>query len=123
MGMINGKAFLGMPGNPAAVFVTFTRFVGPVLDMLAGTKPADVPAFAVPSGFTYRKKADRREYVRATLGRDENGAMTAQRFERDGAALISSLIAAEGLVELEEERLGVEEGELIRFLPLTALLL
>ncbi len=38
MGTLEGTPFLGMPGNPAAVFVTFLRFVGPVLDMLAGAQ-------------------------------------------------------------------------------------
>lgn len=121
MGMIAGRAFLGMPGNPAAVFVTFTRFVGPVLDMLAGARPLRPQAFQIESAFDYRKKKDRREYVRATLQRDQEGRIQAQRFPRDGAALISSLIAAEGFVELEEDRVTVARGESVRFLPFASL--
>lgn len=121
MGMIKGRAFLGMPGNPAAVFVTFTRFVGPVLDMLAGARPMRPEAFRVTSAFDYKKKLDRREYVRARL-HVEDGLLTAQRFERDGAALISSLIAADGFVELEEDQLGVAKGDAVRFLPFASLI-
>ena len=73
------------------------------------------------SGFRYRKKAERREYVRVRLD-VVNGKLVAQRFEKDGAALISSLIASDGLVELEEDRLTVEPGENLPFLSFPALL-
>ncbi|OYU49643.1 MAG: molybdopterin molybdenumtransferase MoeA [Rhizobiales bacterium PAR1] len=121
MGTIAGKSFLGMPGNPAAVFVTFTRFVGPVLDLLAGATPNRPAALPVISGFRYRKKSERREYVRVRLEVIE-GRLVAQRFEKDGAALISSLIASDGLVELDEDRLSVEPGESLPFLSFPALL-
>ena len=122
MGTINQVPLLGMPGNPAAVFITFTRFVGPVLDMLAGAKPLRPRAFVVQSGFDYKKKADRREYVRVFFEQDASGVLTAQRFPKDGAALISSLIAADALVELEEERISVKAGDMINVLPINALL-
>lgn len=121
MGTIAGKSFFGMPGNPAAVFVTFTRFVGPVLDMLAGATPNRPLALPVISGFRYRKKAERREYVRVRL-EVVDGRLVAQRFEKDGAALISSLIASDGLAELDEDRLSVEPGESLPFLSFPALL-
>ena len=120
MGTIAGKSFLGMPGNPAAVFVTFTRFVGPVLDLLAGAKPDRPVAMPVIAGFDYRKKAERREYVRVRLD-IADGKPVAQRFEKDGAALISSLIASDGLVELEEDRTSVTAGDTLRFLSFAAL--
>jgi molybdopterin molybdotransferase len=121
MGTIAGKSFLGMPGNPAAVFVTFARFVGPVLDLLAGARPQRPLPMRVVAGFSYRKKADRREYVRVRLEPGLDGPV-ARRFEKDGAALISSLIRCDGLAELEEERIAVEPGEYLDFLPYASLL-
>jgi molybdopterin molybdotransferase len=122
MGTIAGTPFLGMPGNPAAVFVTFTRFVGPVLDMLAGARPLRPLPITVVSGFDYKKKKDRREYVRVSLTRDADGRTTAQRFPRDGAALISSLIAADALAELGEEITQVRTGDTLPVLPLAGLM-
>lgn len=121
MGTIRGRSFLGMPGNPAAVFVTFTRFVGPVLDMLQGARPCRPHPLQVVAGFDYRKKADRREYVRASLA-VRDGTPTAQRFPKDGAALISSLTQSDGLVELEENRLTVEPGGRVNYFPFETLL-
>ncbi len=121
MGTIAGTPFLGMPGNPAAVFVTFTRFVGPVLDLLAGARANRPVPLPVISGFSYTKKAERREYVRVRLCQ-EGGSLVAQRFPKDGAALLSSLIESDGLIELEEDRLQVRPGELLPFLGFPALL-
>lgn len=121
MGDIGGKAFLGMPGNPAAVFVTFTRFVGPVLDLLAGANPVRPLALPVVAGFSYRKKADRREYVRVRLV-SEAGRITAHRFPKDGAALISSLVESDGLVELQEACTEIKPGDALGFLPFRALM-
>ncbi|MCZ8185451.1 MAG: molybdopterin molybdotransferase MoeA [Beijerinckiaceae bacterium] len=114
MGHLGAAVVLGMPGNPAAVLVTFARFVGPVLDMLAGARPVRPLPRWLPAGFSYRKKAERLEYVRASLT-GQQGAIEARRFPRDGAALISSLIETDGLVELEEERLAVQPGEPVAF--------
>ncbi|PPD13778.1 MAG: molybdopterin molybdenumtransferase MoeA [Methylobacterium sp.] len=121
MGTLEGTPFLGMPGNPAAVFVTFVRFVGPVLDLLAGATPLRPVPIPVTSGFDYRKKADRREYVRVSLASTHRG-MVAQRFPKDGAALISSLIAADALAELAEDVTEIRAGETVPVLPLAGLL-
>lgn len=121
MGTIRGKSLLGMPGNPAAVFVTFTRFVGPVLDLLQGAQPCRPLPQQVTAGFEYRKKPDRREYVRVSFVW-EGGVPVAHRFPKDGAALISSLTQSDGLVELEEARQQVQPGERVNYYPFEALL-
>ena len=44
-------AFVGLPGNPVAVFVTFARVVRPLLLRLAGATPEPLIALPVISGF------------------------------------------------------------------------
>ena len=56
MGVLRGTAFVGLPGNPVAVFVTFARVVRPLLLRLAGANPEPLVALPVASGFAYRKK-------------------------------------------------------------------
>ena len=67
MGVLRGTAFVGLPGNPVAVFVTFARVVRPLLLRLAGAAPEPLIALPVRRGFAYRKKKGRREYVRVSL--------------------------------------------------------
>lgn len=122
MGHVGGKTFFGLPGNPGAVFITFARFVGPVLDLLAGGFPNRPPGMPVHAGFAYRRKPGRLEYARVVL-QVENGRMIARRLEKDGAAMLSSLVVAEGLVEIEEDRAAIEEGEVVRFLSFAELMI
>jgi molybdopterin molybdotransferase len=116
-----GAAFVGLPGNPAAVFVTFARVVRPLLLRLAGARPEPLVAFPVRAGFDYRKKAGRREYVRAKLDCAPDGVLTAQKHPREGAGVITSLTETDGLVELAEDVTEVKPGASVGFIPYSAL--
>ncbi len=109
-------AFVGLPGNPAAVFVTFVRVVRPLLMRLAGATQRPLVALSVRAAFAYRKKKGRREYVRVSLRRGGDGVVEAEKFPQDGAGVITSLTATDGLVELGEEVTAVAPGATVSFL-------
>lgn len=116
MGIIGGTPFIGLPGNPVASFVTFTYVVRPTVLALAGTaqkKPVPMP---VRAAFSYKKKVGRREYVRVSLRNGSEGTLEAVKFPREGAGLLSSLVDTDGLVELGEEIVTVEPGQIVGFL-------
>jgi molybdopterin molybdotransferase len=116
-----GTAFVGLPGNPVAVFVTFARVVRPLLLRLAGASPEPLIALPVVAGFSYRKKRGRREYVRVSLTRRADGAYEANKHPQDGAGVISSLTATDGLAELADEVTEIAPGTMIGFLPYAVL--
>jgi molybdopterin molybdotransferase len=116
MGVVKGTAFIGLPGNPVASFVTFAYVARPAILALAGTRPEPLIARPVRAAFSYRKKEGRREYVRASLHGVEDGSYEAVKFPREGAGLLSSLVETDGLVELGEKVTRVEPGETVRFL-------
>jgi len=120
MGVVEGTPFVGLPGNPVAVFVTFGAIVRPLVAALSGASyepPLPVP---VASGFRYAKKAGRREYVRVRIEQREGGAV-ALKHPQDGASVLASLTETHGLVELLEDALAVTPGDTLRFLPYAAL--
>jgi len=119
LGQVRGAAFVGLPGNPVAVMVTFLRVARPILLRLMGADEGEPKLFPVRAAFAYKKKAGRREYVRATLARGEDGALTAVKHPRDGAGILSSLVESDGLVELPEELTRLEPGTMVEFLPLS----
>jgi molybdopterin molybdotransferase len=121
MGVLKGTAFVGLPGNPVAVFVTFARVVRPLLLRLGGATPEPLIALPVVSGFAYKKKKGRREYVRVSLTRRDDGWYVATKHPQDGAGVISSLTATDGLAELEDEVTEVAVGQTIGFLPYSVL--
>ena len=122
MGIIGGTPFIGLPGNPVASFVTFTYVVRPTVMALAGTAQRRLALTPVCAAFSYKKKAGRREYVRASLRRNGNGTLEAVKFPREGAGLLSSLVDTDGLIELGEEIVKVEPGQTVGFLDYSALL-
>lgn len=116
MGVIRGTAFIGLPGNPVASFVTFAYVARPAILALAGARPEPLIARPVRAAFSYRKKEGRREYVRSSLRKAGDGSYEAVKFPREGAGLLSSLVETDGLVELGEKVTRVEPGETVRFL-------
>jgi molybdopterin molybdotransferase len=117
----SGAAFIGLPGNPVAVFVTFVRVVRPLLLRLAGAEPEPLIALPVTAGFSYRKKKGRREYVRVALRTRADGSIEAVKYPQDGAGVITSLTETDGLVELPEDTTTVAPGMTVGFLSYAAL--
>jgi molybdopterin molybdotransferase len=127
MGVIpspNGEsaAFVGLPGNPVAVFVTFVRVVRPLLLRLAGALPEPLVAMPARATFSYKKRKGRREYVRVALRTAADGAIEAVKYEQDGAGVLTSLTETDGLAELSEDVISVEPGSTVGFLSYASLL-
>ncbi|MDA0990882.1 MAG: molybdopterin molybdotransferase MoeA [Verrucomicrobia bacterium] len=116
-GQLGQVPFIGLPGNPVAVMVTFMRFARPALLLLGGSREVEPAFFRVPVDFAYKKKADRREWLRATLVPGPGGDLRAHKFPRDGAGILSSMVGADGLVELPEDLTRLEPGTMVDFLP------
>ncbi len=128
MGVIPGAApeasaaFMGLPGNPVAAFVTFVRVVRPLLLRLAGAQPEALTALPVRFAFAYKKKKGRREYVRVALRRAADGAIEAVKHPQEGAGVITSLTETDGLAELGEDATTVEPGATVGFLSYATLM-
>ena len=115
MGVMEGTPLIGLPGNPVAVFVTFAHVLRPLIAALAGAIPTPLNPATVTAGFSHRKKAGRREYLRVSLQR--RGTETvAIKYPVEGAGVITSLTRTDGLVELDEESTGVAPGDPIPFI-------
>lgn len=115
LGALGNAAFVGLPGNPVAVYVTFTQIVRPLIAALAGEPVRRATARPVRAGFAYKKKPARTEFVRVHLDAGDDLVPVARKFARDGAGIISSLTETEGLVELEADRTAVAPGDLLAF--------
>lgn len=108
-----GVPVIGLPGNPVAALVCTLIFGRPALSLMAGAGWQVPRGYMVPAAFSKRKKAGRREYLRARL--DARGA--AEVFVSEGSGRISGLSWAEGLVELPDAALEVRPGTMVRYLP------
>jgi molybdopterin molybdotransferase len=121
LGQIGAVPFFGLPGNPVAALLTYGFFARPLLQRLSGAVPVVPRSFPVTAGFLYKKKADRREWVRVSLVDDGRGGWRAEKYPVDGAGVITSITGTDGLLELAEEQLRLEPGDMARFYPYGAL--
>ncbi|MBV9782778.1 MAG: molybdopterin molybdotransferase MoeA [Acidisphaera sp.] len=117
LGSLGGTPLLGLPGNPVAALVTFITIARPVLDRLAGAVSTPLPRFSVESGFAWRKKRDRREFLRVLI-EDAAGRLRARVFPKEGAGIITSLTGSDALAELPEGVTTVAPGDTLACIPL-----
>ena len=124
LGTVAGRLFVGLPGNPVAAMVCFVLFARTALLRLSGVAPEGLAPrrYMVRAGFSATSKAGRREWIRASLSPDGSGWNVAEAFPRQGSGIISSLNAADGLVEVEEERTAIAPGDAVLFLPFSEVL-
>ena len=108
--------FIGLPGNPAAAAVTFMCIARPLVLRLSGAEARAPTLFSVRAGFSQRKKAGRREFLRCRL--EGGGSLpVARKVGRQGAGILSAVAGADGFVELPEEMTYVAAGDTVPFLP------
>ena len=73
-GQVGGTPFLGCPGNPVSLFVTFCLFARPLVLRLQGIAGDLAPrAFPVRAGFDWPRPDRRREFHRARLATGPDG--------------------------------------------------
>jgi molybdopterin molybdotransferase len=121
LGVIGGTAFAGLPGNPVAVFVTFTQIIRPMIAALSGWSDAPPLFLPVQAGFSMKKKAGRAEFVRVRIEM-KDGQPIAKRFAIEGAGILSSLVHTDGLVRLPLDLTSVAEGDKLEFIAFASLI-
>ncbi|MCA8881990.1 MAG: molybdopterin molybdenumtransferase MoeA [Rhodobacteraceae bacterium] len=113
LGSWQGVPVFGLPGNPVAAFVCALIFARPALRRLAGAAWHVPTGYLVPAAFVKRKRAGRREFLRARI--DDQGR--AEVFPSEGSGRISGLNWADGLVELGDEAREIAPGDPVTYFP------
>ncbi len=120
-GHVHSTPFIGLPGNPVAVFITFLLVVRPFLQSLQGATVKRPVEFSVRARFDWPRPNKRREFLRACLVQADDGSPEATIHPNQSSAALSSTAWADGLVDLPGSQ-AVRRGETVRFLPFTGLL-
>lgn len=110
----------GLPGNPAAVFVTFLLVVRPYLLALQGVVAEALPAFPVRAAFDWLDAGKRAEYLRARVAiRDGEIWVDIARNQSSGVLSAASWANALAVVPIGKT---VARGDLVEVLLLDGLL-
>jgi molybdopterin molybdotransferase len=115
-GRLGETTFFGLPGNPVASLLTFMLFVRPALWKLAGRRRLHPPSWQARTVEPLRKRTGRREFKRGVLA-FADGAWTVRTTGPQGSGILSSMVAGNCLIVLEEERGDVAAGEMVTVEP------
>lgn len=115
LGVIDGSAFIGLPGNPVAAVVAFVTLARPILLALSGAVVIAPARYPVTAGFDHAKKPGRREFLRVRL--DSGMPPVALKAGPDGSGILSALAAADGLLDIPADSTGLAKGDTADYLP------
>jgi len=110
-GQIDASIFMGLPGNPVAVMVTFSQFVVPAIHALAGANPQRPALFRARALDKMRKKPGRYEFQRGIASMDENNEWQVARTGQQGSGILTSMSRANCFIVLPDDNAGVEPGD------------
>lgn len=116
VGSIAGTAFFGLPGNPVASLLSFMLFVRPAIYKLAGRRTLFPQTWQARALEALPKKVGRTEYKRGIL-RFTGGAWEVRTTGPQGSGILSSMVAGNCLIVLDEARGDVAAGELVTVEP------
>jgi molybdopterin molybdotransferase len=112
-----GKAhFFGLPGNPVASMLTFMLFVRPALYKLAGRRQVFPDTWEARAAEPMRKRTGRREFKRGIV-EYRDGDWQVRMTGPQGSGILSSMVAGNCLIVLDEDRGDVAAGERVLVEP------
>ena len=118
-GKVKQTPFIGLPGNPVSSFVTFCIFSLPFIKKMQGNNDYQSKIIKVKANFECKRAKPRREYARARIDHSESTPV-ANLYPKQGSDVMSSIVWADGLVEIPENK-TFELGELLNYYPLSEL--
>jgi molybdopterin molybdotransferase len=111
-GTLGTAHFFGLPGNPVASMLTFALFVRPLLWKLAGRRDQVPRGFHARALEPMRKKSGRREFKRGILTYHD-GAWEVRTSGPQGSGILSSMVAGNCLIVIDEDHGDVRPGETV----------
>jgi molybdopterin molybdotransferase len=112
-GLIEGKPVFGLPGNPVSSMVSFEQFVRPSLLKMMGHRHLFRPVIEAVLKEDIQKEPGRRHFIRAFVSFEEDHYIVRITGEQ-GSAILRSMVKANGLVVIPEDKKLVKAGEKVK---------
>jgi molybdopterin molybdotransferase len=118
-GSIGNTPFIGLPGNPTSVFVTFCLIARPFLLLMQGVIEPELPRLLARAAFTVGKPGTRQEYLRVTLENTDQG-LQAVKFANQSSGVLSSVSHSNALAVIPAG-FTVQRGDSVEVILLDSL--
>jgi molybdopterin molybdotransferase len=115
LGVCNGKAVIGLPGNPVSALVNGYLFVVPVIEKLLGALPKPKATVMAKLMVNLPSQAGREDWWPVKLIANQKSKIV--NYDADPifgkSNLIFTLAAADGLLRIHPDATGVSAGEMV----------
>ncbi len=118
-GSIGETPFVGLPGNPTSVFVTFCLIARPFLLKMQGMAEPEPPRLQAMAAFTVSRPGTRQEYLRVTLANTGRG-LQAVRYANQSSGVLSSVSHSNALAVIPAGA-TVQRGDTVEVILLDSL--
>ncbi|MES9923161.1 MAG: gephyrin-like molybdotransferase Glp [Candidatus Thiodiazotropha endolucinida] len=121
-GYIGETPFMGAPGNPVSLFVTFSLFARPFILRMQGLSGEVRPkSVSVIAGFEKDATDKRQEYARGRLELNGHGQAVVKLYPNRSSGVLSSVVWANGLAVLPPLT-AIKPGDPVDFIPYNELM-
>ncbi|MDC1450300.1 molybdopterin molybdotransferase MoeA [Candidatus Thioglobus sp.] len=118
-GKVKQTPFIGLPGNPVSSFVTFCIFSLPFIKKMQGNSNYESKILKVKTNFDCKRAKPRREYARVRIDHSTETPL-ANLFSKQGSDVMSSVVWADGIVEIPENT-TFETGTILNYYSMSEL--
>lgn len=112
-GKIQGTLAFGLPGNPVSSMVTFEQLVRLAVMKMGGYRHVARPVVQAEFQEKFSKHPDRRHFLRGILER-HHGRLTVRTTGPQGSGILTSMVKANGLIDIPEEVETINPGDLVQ---------
>jgi molybdopterin molybdotransferase len=112
LGVCQGKAVIGLPGNPVSALVIAQYFLTPILEILLGIEQGyPKPVVRAQLNINLASQAGREDWIPVRLVEGQAGFLAEPVFGKSN--LIFSLVRADGLIRIPPDATGLPAGETV----------
>ena len=113
-GLLGGKPYLGLSGNPAAAYVGFEMLARPAIRKMRGFAEGARPVQQATLTHGVKKRQHRRFFDRATVLRDsETGELLVTEAKTQNSALLGTMQRANCLLRIDEGPCELKAGDVV----------
>jgi molybdopterin molybdotransferase len=116
VGQIAGATYVGLPGNPGALFTSFKVIVERILRRRAGLKPVEYPECSAIANFDCKDRRGRTTYLPAILTGLADGVPSIDLLPGANSGRLHLLSQAQGFAIIEPEIQAVTRGDRVRWM-------
>jgi len=116
-GLLDGRPFWGLPGNPVSAMVTFEVFLRPALRKMMGHRNPETPRVMARARKAISSSADLTHFYRVRLTRVPGDLPEVELTGPQGSGILTSMSNAHALLVIPEGVTEVEAGETVEVIP------